>query len=278
MEPRSIMRNPYAVLIYTLLFVFLSSFTLTANPGMYIVVFILITIITLLIRPLTESYLKPTCYFLLGTLSYWMMARDLIISAGGPVPGGPELTIQFLFGIALSVTPILFGLAVLNSLVALITYSDGQTSGQAFIAGALSLLFLNLPDKYTFLSGVLVFASASFVVYFVSKLKDRRTIPEGVVKAAVLSSLCVYLAAFLQFWTGVSVGVYKLPTAFFFFKTMFYMIAVSAFVIWCALEAFEFFLAKFGYIREVRGENVVYQPLLPMKQAAVHKKRKRTRP
>jgi hypothetical protein len=277
MEMKNFMRNPYVVLAYCLLFVFLSSHAITLNPSMYIVVFILITIITFLIRPLTESYLKPTCYFLLGTLSYWMIAKELIFSSGGPNPGGPELTIPILFGIALTLVPIIFGLAILNALVALITYSDGQTPGQAFIAGALSLLFLNLPDKYTFLSGVLIFSSASFVVYFTSKLTERKMIAEGVVKAAFLSSSCIYLAAFSQFWTGVSFGVYKIPTAFFFLKSIIYLFAISAFTAWAALEVFDFFLQKLRYIRSMEDGNAKYVRA-PAVQEKIEKSQKKKKP
>lgn len=242
MEPRGFIRNPYIVLVYCLLFVFLSSFTIRVNPAMYIVVFILIAIITFIIRPLTESYLKPTCYFLIGTLSYWLIARDLVASPGGPEPS----------------VVILFGLAVLNGMVALITYSDSETSGQAFIAGALALLFLNLPNQYTFLSGVLVFAASSATVYFIFKITKKHLLVENIVKAAVVSSLFLYASSLSQFWAGVTIGVYKLPNAFLFGTSLFYIVALSAFSMWVTLQVFEFFLKRFGYERSVEGEKAVY--------------------
>ncbi len=242
MDLKAPIRNPYILLIYCLLFVFLASFTVNRDPATYIVVFILIAIITFLVRPLNESYLKPTCYFLLGTLSYWLVARELVISPGGPEPA--------LF--------ILFGLALLNGLVALISYSDSETSGQAFIAGALALLFLNLPSQYTFLSGVLVFAASSATVYFIFKITSRAKMSEEIVKAAVASSLFLYLAALAQFWTGVSIGVYKLPTTLVFVISFLSLAAISALSIFLTLSVFEFFLKKFGYERSVKGETVVY--------------------
>ncbi len=242
MEPMGFIRNPYLVLAYCLLFVFLASFTVRMNPTMYIVVFILIVIITFIIRPLTESYLKPTCYFLIGTLSYWLIARDLVVS-----PSGPELSI-----------PILFLLAILNGMVALITYSDSETSGQAFIAGALALLFLNLPNQYTFLSGVLVFASSSATVYFIFKIAKKSMMIENVLKATIASSIFLYASSLSQFWAGVTVGVYKLPDVFVFGLSLFYIMALSAFSMLMTLRVFEFFLKRFGYERSVVGENVVY--------------------
>jgi hypothetical protein len=228
------------------LFVFLSSFTIRINPAMYIVVFILMAIITFLIRPLTESYLKPTCYFLLGTLSYWMVARELVVSPGGPEPA--------LF--------ILAGLALLNFLVALTTYSDGETSGQAYIAGSLALLFLNLPNQYTFLSGVLIFAGSSAVVYFIFKITDKSKMSEGIVKAAVVSSLFLYAAALSQFWVGVSVGVYKLPSISLAIFSLLMLSAFSTFSMFLTLTVFEFFLKRFGYRRAIEGEKAAYYPLV----------------
>lgn len=245
METKTLMRNPYLVLAYCLFFVFLSSFILKVSPAMYIVIFILTAIITLLVRPLTEAYLKPTCYFLLGSLSYWMVARDLVVNPGGPEPA--------LF--------ILFGLALVNALVALITYSDGHMGGQAFVAGALSLLFLNIPSHYTFLSGVLVFVASSVLAYFIFMIKERSQIPENVSKAAIVSSLFLYASALSHFWNGVSLGVYKVPSTFVFGFSIIYLIAISAFTVWCTLWIFEFFLARFGYVRALDGERAVYRKI-----------------
>ncbi|MFH1470674.1 MAG: hypothetical protein ABIF01_02915, partial [Candidatus Micrarchaeota archaeon] len=256
MEKMDFIRNPYLVLGYCLLFVFLSSFTMRLNPAMYIVIFILIAITTFIIRPLKESYLKPTCYFLIGTLSYWIIARELVVSQGGAEPA----------------IVILFGLAVLNGLVALITYSDSETSGQAFIAGALALLFLNLPSHYTFLSGVLVFAASSATVYFIFKITEKSKLKEEVIKASIVSSLFLYAASLSHFWTGVSVGVYSLPSAFVFGSSIIYVIALSAFSIWVSLTVFELFLSRFGYVRSVSGEVVTYSRVgMPISEPASKK-------
>ncbi|MFH1447827.1 MAG: hypothetical protein ABIG39_03100 [Candidatus Micrarchaeota archaeon] len=255
MMEKSLIRNPYLILSFCLVFAYVSAYAVDIDPTMYIVVFILMAITTFLIRPLSEVYLKSTAYLSLGMLSYWMIAREIIVSPAGPTPA----------------IAILFGLAILNGLVALVAYTDGKTSGHAFSAGALALLFLNLQNPQAFFSGALIYIASHTVVYFISKIRTNKQIPEAVIKAAVLSSILLYLSAIFQLWSGIACGVYVLPSDFIFGSSIIYLIAISAFAIWITLWVFEFFLGRFNYVRDLEDDVVLYYPVT----IAPHKKRQK---
>ncbi len=241
----NIMRNPYVVLLFCLLFAFFSSYAIEIDSSMYIAIFILAVIMTFLIRPVRELYMKSTAYLSLGMLAYWMISKDLVLSSGGPKPA--------LF--------ILFGLTILNSLVSLVSYYDGKMAGHAFSAGSLALLFLNLRNPYTFFTVSLIFLSSHVIVYFISRIKERRQISEKVLKAALFSSVFLYISSIFQIWTGISCGVYSIPNSFVFCTSIIYLIALSAFMVWSSLQVFEFFLAHFRYVRKLEGEFVVFYPI-----------------
>ncbi|MFH0817761.1 MAG: hypothetical protein V1909_03955 [Candidatus Micrarchaeota archaeon] len=260
------LRNPSAVMLYCIALAFLSFLVISPDGETSIVIFILVALMTFLVRPVYDMHTKTICYLLLGMLLYWAFGNALVSS--GPLPYFP--------------LPMILALTSIGAIIALVTYSDSKLSGHIFSAGALVLMFFANKDVWSITVSLLVFLSAYTLSAFISKIKAREDFLKNALAGAIASGLILSLAGFVIVESGVALGVY--PMLFDINSSIgvgvFWVLLASVAFILPALYAFDIVLSSIKLVRFVEDERVLYgtkeEPICTMSTPPIPPEREQT--